>query len=357
MLNLWVNPPSATKNGVTVTANADGTLSISGTSTGETTVSSANVYGLEPGKTYTASVDGYISQGNQLYFAVRNYSGDSSLHLGSFGNPQNGLSKTFAVPSSSDYVSLMVYSAGAGESNPGTYRVMLNEGSEPIAWRPPGALFPENCFSDGFSADGKHSYYHFGQMVATRDLGVPQKKSITKTVPFMSGFYDFSNLYGGIAYESREVSYGFNLLGESREDLQEQKSAMMEWLSNIHDAEIRDDDLPGWHFIGSFDSASWSEGDEGESGTLEVTFLCQPFMEADSDTEIELSIGTQTVTNDGQPVNPVVSVESGTATITINGFVQQVTGEARLSVQLPHGDTSVKVEGAVAILKWKEARI
>ena len=211
--------------------------------------------------------------------------------------------------------------------------------------------------SDGIIANDRHSFHDLGQCIASRNTGAPEKKAITKTVPFMSGFYDFSDLYGGIAYESREISYSFELLGDSREDLQRQKSELMEWLSYVHDTEIRDDDIPGWHFIGSFSGYSWDETADGESGTLEVTFLCQPFMEADDETSKALAIGTHTVTNDGQPVNPVVSVASGTAKITINGFVQSVTGETRLSVQLPHGDTSVKVEGAAATLKWKEARI
>lgn len=219
------------------------------------------------------------------------------------------------------------------------------------------SYYPLAPCSDGIIANDRHSFHDLGQCIASRNTGAPEKKAITKTVPFMSGFYDFSNLYGGIAYESREISYSFELLGDSREDLQRQKSELMEWLSYVHDTEIRDDDVPGWHFVGSFSGYSWDETADGESGTLEVTFLCQPFMEADEETSKALAIGTHTVTNDGQPVNPVVSVASGTAKITINGFVQSVTGETRLSVQLPHGDTSVKVEGAAATLKWKEARI
>lgn len=219
------------------------------------------------------------------------------------------------------------------------------------------SYFKREINGDGISIGSVHSYYDLGQCIASRNTGSPEKKAITKTVPFMSGFYDFSNLYGGIAYESREISYSFDLLGDSREDLQRQKSELMEWLSYVHDTEIRDDDIPGWHFISSFSGYSWDETADGESGTLEVTFLCQPFMEADDETSKALAIGTHTVTNDGQPVNPMVSVASGTAKITINGFVQSVTGETRLSVQLPHGDTSVKVEGAAATLKWKEARI
>lgn len=666
--NLWVNPPAATKNGITYAVDDDGSISFTGESTGETTISQATSYAFEPGKTYTASVDRSVADGNQLYFAVRNYYNGTGSHVASFGNGTNGLTKTFTIPANSDYVVLTIYSAAAGAIATGYFRVMINFGSTADPWCQPGihgvdsliisqhgknlldfrdpietnvysmaqvplakskytvgesyairvwgelggdrtsifayntggviqlanmvggeggtyadvftwknrgstgytndekihffqppssgtsttridrmqlergnsaidyeppriretaidlqgytldsspdgtrdelridasgkvtlikrthrqkfdgtenfvqytgnadnyftidnsllefsqgtngserffsdsvrclyggqraynsaligvsftttnnpeyiyinvpgatdlttakawladnpltivyktleervidlgyvdwsysrkgynevsaysAVWPDiemsyyrasNC-GDGISADGVHSFYDLGQCIASRNTGTPEKKSITKTVPFMSGFYDFSNLYGGIAYESREATYSFALLGDSREDLQAQKSDMMQWLSQIHDAKIYDDDIPGFHFVGSYSSSSWEEGEEGESGTLEVTFLCQPFLEADEFTEESLVIGDNTVVNDGQPVNPDVVVDSGTATLTIGGITQQVTGTARLIAQLPHGETSVTVSGAAAKLRWRETKI
>ena len=148
--NLWHNPPSATKKGVTVTANQDGTMTISGESTGETTVSSVSVYGLEPGKTYTASVDKPVASGNQLYFAIRNYAGGASSHLASFGNEPNGLAKSFTVPASSDYISIMLYSAAAGAVNAGDYRVMMAEGDAPEYWCAPGTSL-DRSFHEVFS--------------------------------------------------------------------------------------------------------------------------------------------------------------------------------------------------------------
>lgn len=136
--NFWTNPPSTTKNGITVTSNEDGSITISGASTGETTVSTIASYSLKPGVKYTVSVDSAVSSGTQLYFAVRNYIGTASTALTSFGSDTHGLAKTFTVPSTSDYVSFMLYSASVGETNSGTYHVMLNEGSTIEPWCPPG---------------------------------------------------------------------------------------------------------------------------------------------------------------------------------------------------------------------------
>lgn len=209
--------------------------------------------------------------------------------------------------------------------------------------------------SDGFKADGKHTSRDFGMCIASRDTGTPVKKAITATVPYMSGFYDFSALYGSPAYESREVTYTFEFLEDSTEALQEKKSAVLDWLTKIQDVPIYDDDLEWKHFVGSYSGSEFEENEDGISGTLEVTFLCQPFIEADRDTTVTLNAGANTVSVKGQPVNAYAKTSSGTATIQIGGVTQSVgTTEIRLSVQLQPGDNAVTVTGSPVVLRWKE---
>ena len=210
---------------------------------------------------------------------------------------------------------------------------------------------------DGISADGQHSFWDLGGCIAARDTGVPEKKPVTATVPYMSGFYDLSDLYGAVAYDSREVMYRFEFVEDSREDLQDIKSRFLKWLANVQNAEIVDDDIPGRHLIGSFSEAEFEEGEEGESGSLEVTFLCQPFFEADEETTKTLSAGANTVTIEGQAVNAYAK-SVGTSTLQIGGVNQSVgTTEIRLSQQLKPGDNAVTVTGSAVTLRWRENTI
>lgn len=205
----------------------------------------------------------------------------------------------------------------------------------------------------GILVDGLHSYRDFGECVASSDTGMPQRKTVTSTVPYMSGFYDFSDLYGGAAaYESREVSYSFNLVG-TREEVQLKKTALMAWLGNVQQGDIYDDDIYLKHFVGSFESASWEEDDSGMGSTLTVTFLCQPFMVADEPTTIRLEDGTHAVTVVGQPTRATV-VPEASATIAINGVSQSVSVETELTAPMLHGDNQVVVTGGPVILSWKE---
>ena len=215
-----------------------------------------------------------------------------------------------------------------------------------------------STYCDGFRTHGKHSYFDMGCCIAARDTGTPEKKSVTATVPYMSGFYDLSKLYGAIAFEARELMYRFEFVEDSRDELQQRKSQFLEWLSQVHDEEIADDDIPGRHFIGSLSEWEFEEGEEGQSGSLEVTFNCQPFLEADEDTTKTCNAGSNTVTVAGQAVNVYAKTSSGTATIRIGGVTQSVgTTEIRLSVQLQPGDNAVTVTGSPVVLRWKELTV
>ena len=215
-----------------------------------------------------------------------------------------------------------------------------------------------STYCDGFKTHGKHSYFDMGCCIAARDTGTPEKKSVTATVPYMSGFYDLSKLYGAIAFEARQLTYRFEFVEDSREELQQKKSQFLEWLSQVHDEEIADDDIPGRHFIGSLSEWEFEEGEEGQSGSLEVTFNCQPFLEADEDTTKTCNAGSNTVTVEGQAVNAYAKTSSGTSTIQIGGVTQSVgTTEIRLSVQLQPGDNAVTVTGSPVVLRWKELTV
>ena len=122
--NLWVNP-SALSNGVTATSNEDGSLTMSGTATKESSVSSTYVYSLKPDTTYTVAID-------------KKPEGFSARVSESTGTAHYFTSKTtFTTDADMEYC-VFILSFNDGANPTGTYRVMLNEGSEAEPWCPPG---------------------------------------------------------------------------------------------------------------------------------------------------------------------------------------------------------------------------
>ena len=140
--NLWTNQDTVTRNGVTITNNTDGSIALSGTSTGIVT-GGADSYALRPGETYTASVNAASTTSTNASdgsFYVQARAADGSMITGGthyFGFSTT-LSVTFTVPDDAAYYSFGFYCIGSGNTFSGTYRVMLNEGSTAQPWCPPG---------------------------------------------------------------------------------------------------------------------------------------------------------------------------------------------------------------------------
>ena len=138
--NLWVNP-SGTQNGVTVTSNADGSFTLSGTASSQSIVRKTS-YALVPGKSYCLSIDSNITEDAPsgtaytevdvvFYSSSDKWLASARIGYGSV------LSATFLVPADAAY-SLFRIVVKSGDTVSGTYRVMLNEGSTAEPWCPPG---------------------------------------------------------------------------------------------------------------------------------------------------------------------------------------------------------------------------
>lgn len=140
--NLWVNA-SKSVNGIAATANADGSLTISGTASAATGFYFAKIYTLRPGMTYTVSVDKKLadsygsgnSSGGCFYVSFRSaddvYIRDDIFGVGTL------LENTKTVPSNAAFAFLRI-NVAKGTTVSGTYRVMLNEGSTAEPWCRPG---------------------------------------------------------------------------------------------------------------------------------------------------------------------------------------------------------------------------
>lgn len=140
--NLWANP-SGTGNGLTVTANENGSVTVEGTSTGIISPNSGKRYILKPSTSYTISVNNRLSgspadPSNGCFFVEQHSQDDLVIPGGTkYVGYGNAFSVTFTTSRELSYAYMGVFAA-PGKTLSGTYRVMLNEGSEAEPWCPPG---------------------------------------------------------------------------------------------------------------------------------------------------------------------------------------------------------------------------
>lgn len=192
-------------------------------------------------------------------------------------------------------------------------------------------------YAEGITINGMHTFIDYGLTISSRKIDLPAKTSIRKKIPFMNGFYDFSKIGGGICWGERQIQYTFDIVGETVQEMDDKRTAVVNWLCNLHDVDIYDDTIPDYHFHGSYDTNSQTE--DAEKSELTVTFICYPFMIENNPTEVYVS-GDFTLNNKGQSVVPIISTTQETL-ITINGMTQRVpAGETKLALMLPNGITS-----------------
>lgn len=125
---------------------------------------------------------------------------------------------------------------------------------------------------ESLTINNKNSYTDFNLYISKKEIGLPNKKVITQDIPFKNGHYDFSNYLGYPIYSNRNVSYTFDIVAD---DLENEKSKILNWLFNVNNVEIYDSEISEYHFKGSFNNYTYSE-DENYA-ELTVVFDCYPF--------------------------------------------------------------------------------
>lgn len=200
--------------------------------------------------------------------------------------------------------------------------------------------------TDGIRINGKHSYGNFGLELKTRKIGLPKKKSIRQTVAFMNGFYDYSALNGEPAWDERIIEYSFDVINENPVELDYFVSFVLDWLGNVHDADIFDDTVYGYHWHGSYDDSSVEWDESGMKAEITVSFAVHPFKIADNPTEHELTAGTHTIINSGMTVAPY-AVSNASAAIQIGTYVSPIPANEsiQLEIDLVRGENTVIITG------------
>lgn len=211
--------------------------------------------------------------------------------------------------------------------------------------------------SDGIRIKDLHSYGNFGLELKSRKIGLPKKKSIRQTVPFMNGYYDFSALNDAPAWDERIIEYSFDVINDSPAELDHFVSYVLNWLGSVHDDDIFDDTVYGYHWHGSYEEANVEWDDSGMHAEINVSFVVHPFKIANEPTEYNLVAGTHKVHNLGMTVAPY-ALSDANAAIQIGTYVSSIPANTtiQLEIDLVRGENTVVVtgEGTVKLSFYEE---
>lgn len=150
--------------------------------------------------------------------------------------------------------------------------------------------------------NGKNSFEDFGLLIED-STEESDDTPITKyvTVPFMDGFYDFSEIGGKVNYSNKQWSYTFLLVGDNDQELKERAAEVRAWLSVYGNGELEDTDYSGWKYVKArYLGSSINMEKRGNLVRLlmKVGFIAAPFMQTTAGKLIEVATFTPSLTTE-----------------------------------------------------------
>ena len=192
---------------------------------------------------------------------------------------------------------------------------------------------------------------------ASREVSAPPKRVVKKSIPYRNGAIDFTNIDGEVYYDERSVVYTFEVIGDSPESVSKQVDDFLQWLVELTDVDIHDDEMPVWHWHGGCDSTDVEyEDGTGLKATITANFTMYPFKIADEYSSVDLIVGDNEIYNEGRKARMTV-IPNGTVTIQVGPVRQTFMGETVADIYVPHGWSIVKVTGGSAEIRWHEEMI
>ena len=131
----------------------------------------------------------------------------------------------------------------------------------------------------GITLNNLHSYKDFGLILTDRYITTPSKIKVKKSVPFLNGYYDFSNINGSECYNERTLKYTFLLKCNSIMEFEYKYINILKWIVHGNKKTLRDDFIKGYYFLAE------CEGDVDDKrfdpnkkhGFITITFTAYPF--------------------------------------------------------------------------------
>ena len=118
-----------------------------------------------------------------------------------------------------------------------------------------------------------NSYSDLGLILSSKSIGAAKVKSLSVDIPAGDGALDYTEWFGDIYYENRELSFGFTMLCSSRDFLK--KYSELQNLLNGRRMKITLSDDTDYYYVGRVSVNEWLS--EKNIGKVVVTVDAEPY--------------------------------------------------------------------------------
>lgn len=127
--------------------------------------------------------------------------------------------------------------------------------------------------------NGTDSLSDLGILITTDTTNTDtlEAKSMTDEIAYRQGNIDSSRINGRLYYKPRSLIYKFKVFGDNRQDLEEKKRAVFEWLDSAGDYRISDSNYDGWDFVECVLKSVQTQYGEHSSADAEYDYITAEF--------------------------------------------------------------------------------
>lgn len=202
----------------------------------------------------------------------------------------------------------------------------------------------------GVKFGGLHSYYEWGLILSSKDIKAPKPKTKEIEVEGSDGFLDYTEYFGGVKYENRQLSFNFSKMNIVPDGFLALFSVVQNALHGQKMQVILDDD-PAHYYYGRVLVNEWKSNKRVGEIVIEVD--AEPYKYKVAETMISQDVtgaAEIVLTNSKMPVVPEITTTAA-MTIAFDGFTAAVqAGTFRLpELQLKEGQNRVSVTGTGTI--------
>lgn len=131
----------------------------------------------------------------------------------------------------------------------------------------------------GITINNLHSYNDFDLIMTDRNITTPSKIKIKKSVPYLNGYYDFSDINGTENYDERSLEYTFKFKCNSLKQFENKYINILRWIVHGTKKELRDDLLEGYYFLAECEGKiEYKRFDTNRKyGYITISFVAYPF--------------------------------------------------------------------------------
>lgn len=202
----------------------------------------------------------------------------------------------------------------------------------------------------GVKFGGLHSYYEWGLILSSKEIKAPKPKTKEIEVEGSDGFLDYTEYFGGVKFENRQLSFNFSKMNIVPDGFLALFSVVQNALHGQKMQVILDDD-PAHYYYGRVLVNEWKSNKRVGEIVIEVD--AEPYKYKVAETMISHDVtgaAEIVLTNSKMPVVPEITTTAA-MTIAFDGFTAAVqAGTFRLpELQLKEGQNRVSVTGTGTI--------